>query len=363
GFNPDRLLTARISMPRPRYAQESSRVQFIEQALERISALPQVASVGAINHLPLTGFQVYTPFWADGPPPAPTREFLRMAPVGPVTPDYFRAMGIPLRAGRYFDERDIASAQRMAIVNEAMAKKLFPNETAIGKQIWSPVLKREPKNPNENPVGVIVGVVGDVRHLGLEQEAQPEIYIPYSQGAPVFLSLVIRTRDDPSGVIASVRYQMAVIDSNLALYDVMTMERRLSDSIAPRRFNLFLLGAFATLAIALASVGVYGVISYLVTQRSHEIGIRIALGAQRWDVLRLFVGRGMALVFAGAAVGLLGALALTRVMAGFLFGVKGADPQTFAGVTLFLVAVSLLACYLPARRATKIDPIVSLRDE
>lgn len=370
GFKPDRLLTARFSMTQPRYAQNSSRIRLVERALERITALPQVESAGATNGLPITGFLDSALVWAKGPPPPEfwaktlTRESLPMAPVRSVTPDYFLAMGIPLRAGRYFNDQDNAGGQRVVvIINESMAKKLFPNEIAIGKQIWSPVLKHESKNPNENSVGEIIGVVGDVRNLGLEEKTQPEIYIPYSQGAPVFLSLAIRTKGDPRDVIASVRYQMAATDANLALYDVITMERRLSDSIAPRRFNMFLLGAFATLAIVLASVGIHGVISYLVTQRSHEIGIRIALGAQRWDVLRLFIGHGMTLVSAGAAIGSLGALWLTRVMARFLFGVTASDPQTFAGVTLFLVTVSLFSCYLPARRATKIDAIVSLRAE
>jgi putative ABC transport system permease protein len=272
-------------------------------------------------------------------------------------------MGIPLRAGRYLTEQDSANAPRVAVVNEAMAKKLFPNEAAIGKRIWSPGLGMGMINANEKRIATIVGVVGDVKHLGLEQVAQPEIYIPYSQNAPGSLSLVIRIKGDPRDVIAGARHQVAAIDASLALYDVMTMERRLSNLVAPRRFTLLLLGVFASLALVLASVGVYGVISYLVAQRAHEVGIRMALGAQKRDVMRLFVGQGMAMVVIGAAIGLLGALALTRVMTSLLFGVTPADPLTFACVALSLVSVSLLACYLPARRATKIDPIVALRDE
>jgi len=365
GFNTGRLLTARISMPQPRYAEESRRIQFIEQVIERISALPEVEALGAINHLPLTGFVFSSAVRAEGPPPAGANplENLPFAQIGQVTPNYFRTMGIPLGTGRYFTEQDNANAPRVAIVNEAMAKKLFPNEAALGKRIWSPALGMGTVNPNEKFMATIVGVVGDVKHLGLERDAQPELYIPYSQNAPGFLSLVIRTKGDPRDVIAGARHQVATIDASLALYDVMTMERRLSNLVAPRRFTLLLLGVFASLALVLASVGVYGVISYLVAQRSHEVGIRMALGAQKRDVLRLFVGQGMAMVVIGAAIGLLGALALTRVMASLLFGVTPADPLTFACVASSLMSVSLLACYLPARRATKIDPIVALKDE
>jgi putative ABC transport system permease protein len=362
GFNPERLLSARISMPQPRYAEQTRRIQITEQAIERISALPEVESAGAINHLPLTGFRFSSVVRAEGPPPAGAWP-PETAPVGQVTPNYFLAMGIPLRAGRYLTEQDSANAPRVAIVNEAMAKKLFPNEAAIGKRIWSPGLGMGLINAKEKRIATIVGVVGDVKHLGLEQVAQPEIYIPYSQNAPGSLSLVIRSKGDPRDVIVGARHQVAAIDASLALYDVMTMEKRLSNSVAPRRFTLLLLGVFASLALVLASVGVYGVISYLVAQRAHEVGVRMALGAQKRDVLRLFVGQGMAMVVIGAAIGLLGALALTRVMTSLLFGVRPADPLTFACVALSLMSVSLLACYLPARRATKIDPIVALRDE
>jgi len=362
GFNPERVLTARISMPQARYAEESRRIQFTEQAIERISALPEVETAGGALNLPLTGFRYSSIVRAEGPPPPGDRSG-EILPFEHVTPNYFHAMGIPLRAGRYFTEQDNANAPLVVIANEAMAKKMFPTEAALGKQVWSPNLGIGSATPNEKRVATIVGVVGDVRHLGLEKDAKPEMYIPSLQNPPPFLSFVIRTKGDPRDVISSVRYQVAAIDSDIALYDVMTMERRLSNSVAPRRFTLLMLGAFATLAIALSSVSVYGVISYLVAQRSHEVGIRMALGAQKSDVLRLFVGQGMAMVAIGATIGLLSAMALTRVMAGFLYGVTPRDPLTFVWVGLSLILVSLLACYLPARRAMKIDPIVALRED
>jgi putative ABC transport system permease protein len=209
----------------------------------------------------------------------------------------------------------------------------------------------------------VIGVVGDVRHSGLDQSVTPEVYVPYLQNASGWVKLTLHTRIDPLSLANAVRQQTLAVDPNLPVYEVMTMEQRLSESVASRRFNLLLLGAFALTALALAAVGVYGVISHAVTHRRHEIGVRMALGAQTADVLRMFVKQGMSLVAIGALIGLLGALALTRVMKSLLFGVSATDPLTFAGVALLLALIALTACHLPARRATKVDPLVALRCE
>jgi putative ABC transport system permease protein len=241
------------------------------------------------------------------------------------------------------------------LLNEVLARKLFPGEDAVGKRV-------NPFGANKD-YATVVGVIGDVRHSGLDQAVTPQVYIPYLQNGGGLITLVFHTQVDPLGLANAVRQQTLAVDPNLPVYEVMTMEQRLSDSVSSRRFNLLLLGAFALLALTLAAVGVYGVISYAVTRRTHEIGVRMALGARAADVLRLFVRQGMSLVAVGASIGLLVALALTRVMKSLLFGVSATDPLTFAGVASLLALVALAACYLPARRATKVDPMTALRHE
>jgi putative ABC transport system permease protein len=354
GYSSEGLLTVRLSLPDLRYEQRSRREGLFSDVLKRVASLPGVESVGAINHLPLTDFQFMGWLRIPGRPSSPDSQV--GTPVGIVSEDYFRTMGIPLRAGRSFTERDNSESPRVVILSEALAAGLFPDEDPLGKQVWVP-------GPRREIMPIVIGIVGDVRHQGLDHEATPEIYVPFTQYAPGSMNIVIRTPVDAAGLTSAVRRQVLEVDSNLPLYEVQTMEHRLAASVSPRRFNLLLLASFALLALVLAAVGVYGVISYAVTQRTHEIGIRMALGAHRGHVLSLLLGRGMSLVAAGIIIGLGGAWALTRVMASLLFGVSATDPLTFAGVAMLLGIVALVACYIPARRAAKTDPMAALRCE
>jgi putative ABC transport system permease protein len=355
GFRAENVLTARLSLPYTRYQKPEDRARFMRELLPRLQALPGVESAGATNHLPLTKFNFLLNLVEVEGRQRSAGNKDPGTPVALVTPDYFRAMGIPLLAGRYFTESDNDDARSVLILNEALARKLFPGEDAIGKRFRWPAYGKGP--------ATVVGVVGDVRHNGLDQDVTPEIFAPYWQSQSDLVTLTIHAQVDPLSLIDAVRRQALAVDPNMPVYEVMTMEQRLSDSVSSRRFNLLLLGAFALLALTLAAVGVYGVISYAVTRRTHEIGVRMALGAQAPDVLRLFIKQGMSLVAAGMLIGLLGALALTRVMQSLLFGVSAIDPLTFALVASLLALIALAACYLPARRATKVDPMTALRHE
>jgi putative ABC transport system permease protein len=354
GYSPNNLLTLRVSLPDTRYEERGPREAFYREILERVSSLPGVDSVGAINHLPLTSFTLGGWLRIPGRPQTPANE-RPGTPIGVVTPDYFRAMSIPLRTGRTFTERDNGDSPRVVILSEALARELFPNEDSIGKQVWVP-------GPGKD-TPTVIGVVGDVRHEGLDQDVTPQVYVPYQQQPPGSMTMVIRTTTDPLVLAAAVRNQVLAVDRSVPVYEVGTMEQRLARSVSPRRFNLLLLGAFAVLALALAALGVYGVISYLVTQRTHEIGIRMALGAQTSDVLRVLIAQGIASVALGVLLGLAAAWMLTRLMTSLLFGVTPTDTATFVSVSAVLIAVALLACYIPARRATKVDPLVALRYE
>jgi putative ABC transport system permease protein len=357
GFQPAGVLAMQVSLPTSKYKEGTQRGAFDRQLLEEVRGLAGVKSAATITTLPMSGWNQSGSFRIEGRQVAPNES----APHGDrwmASEDYFQTMGIPLIKGRYFDARDTADAPGVAVVSEALARKYWPDEDPVGKRI---TFEGGPQQPRWREV---VGVVGHVRNEGLEGESRGQYYVPYEQrpnNADLFL--VVRADGDPAALAPSVRGRIASVDKDLPVYKVTTMERLVSDSLAQRRFSMFLFGVFAALAMALAVVGLYGVMSYAVAQRTHEIGLRMALGAQGRDVLRMVVGQGMALVAVGLGLGLLVAFLLTRLMASLLYGVSAADPLTYAGIALLLSAVALIASYIPARRATKVDPMVALRYE
>jgi putative ABC transport system permease protein len=323
--------------------------------MERLSALPGVQAVGGTNTLPLaTKGGVAFSFSIEGSAPADTPQGT-YASYFIVTPDYLQTMSIPLLEGRPITEQDKQGAPPVALVSQEAAHRYWPNESAIGKRI-TPMTEKTPRE--------IVGVVGEVKQWGLENpKPVPAIYIPHQQLTWPVTTIAIRTTGDLLGLANAVRGEVQALDKDLPVYDIKTMSQRLADSIAERRFMLILLGTFAALALVLASVGIYGVMSYAVTQRTRELGIRMALGANRRDVLRLVVGKGLGLTLAGVGIGLAAAYALTRLLASLLFGVSATDPITFVAIAIVLTGVALGACFVPARRATRVDPMVALRHE
>jgi putative ABC transport system permease protein len=264
-------------------------------------------------------------------------------------------MEIPLLKGRIFDERDTAESEQVVMINETFARRFWPDEDPLGKRISFSGL--------EGPWHTIIGVVGDTRHLGLEAEAGLEMYLSYSQSPIHYMALVARSNQDPATIASSIKNEVLGLDSDLPVYAIRPMEELISRSLAPRRFQMILLGSFAALALILAAVGIYGVMSYSVTQRTHEIGIRMALGATSRDVVKLIVGHGMALTLIGVAAGLVAARLLTRLIETLLYEVSYSDTTIFIGVSILLAAVASAACAVPARRATKVDPMIALRYE
>jgi putative ABC transport system permease protein len=274
------------------------------------------------------------------------------------TPGYLRAMEIPLLKGRGISEQDTSDSFKVALINKTMADQLWPNQDPLGRHISFP---SDQKNPQ--PWRTVVGVVHDVSQYGLDKKAPMQIYVPHSQFPQSVSTIVVKTDMEPTAMTAAIRREILALDKDQAVFNVTTLEQLMGDSILLRRFFMFLLLAFAALALALAAIGIYGVISYVASQRTHEIGVRMALGAQAGDILKLIIGNGMALALIGVVAGLAGAFVVTRLMAGFLFGVSATDGLTFVTVSAGLIAVALLACYVPARRATKVDPLVALRYE
>ncbi len=369
GFYPDRVLTLQIGLPETRYATAPERVTLLRQLLERVDALPGVTAVGAVNALPLSGTEFKWDFLIEGRPPHSLKE-LPAAEYRIVSPDYFRAMGLTLLDGRYFENRDDRDAPRVAIVNQAMASRFWPGEKVLGRRITIGTVAGS--FDRDLPISAqIVGVVGDVRHFGLTQAARPEMYVPFPVNpAPFdFLFLAIRTEggEQHTTLPAAVENEIRGLDRDLAIYDVRTVEQRLRASVSQARSNMAFLGAFAAIALLLASVGIYGVVSYAVGQRTHEIGIRLSLGARPRDILRMVLGQGARLAAVGLAVGLalviVLTLVLTRLWSGLFFEVDAADPATILMVLPLLAAVVLVASLVPARRAARVDPTVALRQE
>jgi putative ABC transport system permease protein len=364
GFDPRNLLTLRLTLPESRYPEARQVISFYQQLTERLGRLPGIESAAATHALPLGGMGGIRPFTVEGRPrPEPgnaTNVQYRM-----ISPDYFRAMKITLVRGRDFTKQDEGQAAGVVIINQAFQRRYFQGEDPIGKRITL--------GGYDDQWGEIVGIVGDVRHWGAEIEAQPEMYWAYSQAwlarSPTLsrlrrsLTLALRTGGDPQSLIQDVRREVISMDKALPLTSVKTMEERMGDSLAGRRYNMLLLSLFAALALILSVVGLYGVISYTVAECTREIGVRMALGAQTIDVLRLVIGQGMTLTLVGIAIGLLASFGLTRLMKDMLFEVRPTDPLTFVAIAVLLAAAALMACYIPARRATKVDPMIALRCE
>jgi putative ABC transport system permease protein len=356
GFNPDNLLTMRIQLPGSKYRDGKQVVGFYQQLIERMEAVPGVQSVGAIHGIFIDDTPNSTNFSIEGRP-VPTGADAIEVPLDSISPSYFRVIGIPLLRGREFDNRDVQGAPLVVIINDTFARRFFPDEDPVGKRFvyGTP----DPRSPWIT----IVGVVGDMRRTGFDRPVRPETFLPEAQNPDNALTIVARTGSDPASFAGALRNEVWAIDKDQSVYDIKTMHQTLSEMMSQRRFNMLLLGLFAAVALTLAAVGIYGVISYSVTQRSHEIGIRIALGAQSRDVLKMVVGQGMVLAGVGVSIGLIAAFALTQLMSSLLFGVSAADPITFALISLLLTGVALVACLVPARRATKVDPMVALRYE
>lgn len=357
GFTHEKVLTAKLSLPFAKYPQPSQSANFFQQVIQRVETLPGVQSVGATSALPLSGMNNSRYFYINGRPHAGARDYT-LAAYRVVSKGYFRTMGIPLLKGRDLSERDAGETEPVVIINEALARRFFPDEDPLGKQMK---MGEGPDSPN--PWMTIVGVIGDVKHRAMDEEARPELYRPFIQTPEWEMAVTIRTAQKSESLIAAIRREVMAIDSDQPLANVSTMEQLMDKSVARRRFNMSLLAMFGTLAMLLAAIGLYGVMSYTVAQNTREIGIRMALGAQSTDVLRLIVGQGMALTLIGVAIGIAGAFGLTRLMKNLLYDVTATDPMTFAAVSTLLTIIALFACWLPARKATKTDPIVALRHE
>jgi putative ABC transport system permease protein len=357
GFNTERVLTIRLQVPENRYATMSELNGFYGRALERLAATPGIEAVALANNLPLNRANAIRRLTIEG------RNDSLPADFAVVSADYFRVLQLPLRRGRVFTAADTAASAGVAVIDETMASKYFPNEEPVGKRLRL----GEPTNPWFE----IVGVVADSKSSGLEATSYPGLYIPYQQRQATLveslvgrsINLFVRTAADPSQSIPALRHAMREIEPDQAVTDIQPLAQVLSDSIAPQRFRTLLLSLFALVAVLLASLGIYGVMNYTVSQRTREFGIRVALGAETRDVLRLVLRQGLTLALLGVVLGLAASFGLTRLMQSFLFGVSAIDPLTFLSVSLFLTGVALLACWFPARRATKVDPMIALRGE
>jgi putative ABC transport system permease protein len=348
GFDPDHLLTFNLGLPPS--TDSVHQLVFYQQVVQRLQAVPGVQAVGAVSRLPLSGGHTSRNFYVPGIDKGYDAD-IRVS-----TPDYFRAMRIPLLQGRSFSESDLGSSLNVVVVNDALVRTVFPGQDPIGKQLIH-------FGPNDLTLRII-GVVGNVWHVGLDADPHSEIYQLLGQAQWPSISVVIRSAtSDPKNLISTAQNVVWSVNKDVPLDRVRTMQDLIANSVQRRKFSMFLLSIFAAVAMLLAAIGLYGVMSYSVAQRTHEIGIRMALGARRPDVLTLIVKQGMVLAFTGIVAGAMLSLGMTRLISGMLFGIRATDPLTFAGVAALLGTVAFLANYLPARRASKVDPLVALRYE
>jgi putative ABC transport system permease protein len=355
GFNAQHVLTMRVALPGRRYNEDPKRINFFTQAVTQMQALPGVEAAGVINFLPFAGPGAGTSFEIAGKPPTLPGQRLTTG-VCVADQNFFQAMQIPLKRGRMFTEQEVKEMRHVVVVNEALAAKYFPNEEALGQRLTISM-------KNENVPTEIIGIVADVKHAQLDKAAEPMSYWPIAELPYNSMTFVLRTRGEPQNAAAAARQVIQTLDPQQPVADVRTLASMLGNSIARQRFNTLLLALFAALALALSAIGIYGVLAYAVTQRTHEIGIRAALGASGADILQLILRQGLRLALLGVALGLVAALALTRLVKTLLFEMSATDPLTFGALTLLLLGVALLACWIPARRAANVDPLVALRYE
>jgi predicted permease len=356
GFNPNQLLTLELTMSGPKYDDPKAVGAAYRQLWSRLESLPGVTASGAVTSLPLSQMFAWGPITVEGRVPPPGENFIN-ADQRVVGGHYFEAMEIPLRSGRFFNEHDTPSSPKVVVIDEYMAQQLWPNQDPIGRRIHYGGIT------DKDPWETVVGVVGRVKQYTLDSDSRIALYLPQTQYPTRAMNIVLRSAADPAALAPAVKQQIHELDSDLPLYNVRTMNQRLDESLAQRRFAMLLLTLFAGVALALAVIGTYGVMSYLVNQGTREIGIRIAMGATHRAIERLIVWKGLALALCGVAIGTTGAFAVSRLMRSLLFGVTPFDPFTFVAISLLLTLVALLASYIPARRVAQIDPIVALRDE
>jgi putative ABC transport system permease protein len=360
GFDSENALTMQVSLPESEYGGSARKIAFYRQLLERLKSVPGVEAAGMVNNLPMGGVNINGQFGIAGRP----QDQYGYAGYRVVSPDYFRTMSIPLRTGRYFTDQDSESSEPVAIISQRVADTFFRGEDPLGNRVLSVNDASREEFDQSEKWPKIVGVVGDVKHLGLESRDSADLYVCYSQRPRRIgqMTVVARTNVEPAALAMTARQELKALAPNLPAH-FEAMGQIFARSTANRRYNVILLGAFAALALMLAVIGIYGVMSYAVSQSAREIGIRMALGAQAGDVLKLVVGQGLLLTLIGVGAGLAGAFALTRLMANLLFEITTTDPMTFVGMPVLLVSVALVACYIPARRATKVDPLVALRHD
>jgi len=353
GFDPTNVLTMRMQLPRAKYPDDPARIRFFREVTARVATLPGVQSVGAISYLPMAGLGAGTNFTIEGePPPAPGQD--KSTAVTVCDNGFFRTLRIPLVRGRFFTEEEMEEKRNVVIVNDAFAQQYFPNQDPIGKRVT--INMTSPNVPTE-----IIGVVGNTHAVDLASPAKPLSYWPHPQLTYNLMTLTVRSAGSPLGLVQPIEAQIHAMDKDQPVSEVRTMEQWVAKSLAQIRFSSSLLMAFAALALVLAAVGIYGVMSYAVSQRTSEIGVRLAVGAEGKDILRMIVWDGARLAAIGLTIGLVLAIALSRTIQSLLFQTASADPLTFAAVVTVLGAFALVASYLPARRAARVDPLLALR--